>query len=190
MSGRLWLIVEGQYDGDVVREILSRQPAYADLAKRVEVIKPTGGSPNLARLAAQLERLIKSISKGKNDCIAVLHDQDANAEPHRRQHYDKIRQVCGRYKQVVHVIAKDELESWLLADAGLCAWLGIKVRNWDEETKPSDKLASLVNEKFRLAYPGDLAKILPHIDGSGHKTSQSLTEAMHHLASAPCVTAE
>lgn len=188
MSGQLWLIVEGQYDGDIVRAILSKHPDYYELAKRVEVIKPTGGTPNLSRLAAQLEKLIQSIQKQKNDCIAVLHDQDANAEPHRRQHYDKIQQVCRRYQQVVEVIAKDELEAWLLADGGLCNWLGIKVQNWDEKTKPSEKLASLINEKFRLAYPGDLTKILPHLDGTGFKMSHSLQVAIEHLQSAPCVS--
>lgn len=187
MSGRLWLIVEGQYDGDIVRAILSKHPDYHELAKRVEVIKPTGGTPNLSRLAAQLEKLIRSIQKQKNDCIAVLHDQDANAEPHRRQHYDKIQQVCRRHPQVVEVIAKDELEAWLLADGGLCDWLGIKVQNWEGKTKPSEKLASLINEKFRLAYPGDLSKILPHLDGTGFITSKSLRAALEHLEAAPCV---
>ncbi|GIK67482.1 MAG: hypothetical protein BroJett018_52760 [Chloroflexota bacterium] len=71
---------------------------------------------------------------------------------------------------------------------GLCDWLGIKVQNWDEKTKPSERLASLVNEKFRLAYPGDLSKMLPHLDGTGFKMSLSLQAAIEHLRAAPCVS--
>lgn len=188
MSGRLWLIVEGKYDGDVVQAILAKHPNYHDLARRIEIVKPSGGSPNLSRLAAQVEKLIKSIQRAKNDCIAVLHDQDANAEPHRRKHYETIHQVCSRHSHVKLVTACDELEAWLLADEGLCKWLEIKVRGWDEETKPSEKLASLVNDKFRLAYPGDLDKILPHVDGTGHKKSDSLRDALAQLIDAPCTS--
>ncbi len=127
--------------------------------------------------------------KHSKDCVAVLHDADEQTEP-ERQLYEKIRLVCERFKKhVVHVIAKDEIEAWLLADEGLCQWLSIRARNCDGQKRPSDELKRLVQQKKQpMKYQGpDRAKVLAHVDGSGDKYSPSMREALEHLKNAPCV---
>jgi hypothetical protein len=145
MAGTIWLIIEGQNDAEIVEAIVKHHYPHV----HVEPLFPFGKNPNLSRLAAQIERLIKQAldNRQSGDCIAVLHDADLLSQPHDRAAYDHIQKACKRYRKDIRlVLAKDEIEAWLLADAGLCKWLQIKAQNCDEMKQPSLHLAALLDK--------------------------------------------
>lgn len=184
MSGTIWLIVEGQNDADIVKAILRKK--YPNV--RVSPLYPPG-NPSLAQLAKHIEKLIRQAisNRKRGDCIAVLHDKDSLSDT-EQNHHSQIEKICQQYgKAVKHILAADEIESWLLADSGLCAWLSkIKPDNWDNRKKPSEELASRLKRsgvEYRIQ---NLSKILRYVDGSGDQHSPSLREALAHLHNAPC----
>jgi hypothetical protein len=184
MSGTIWLIVEGQNESAIVRAILRHH--YPEV--HIERLSPPGGNPNLSRLAAKIESLI-NIALGNRkpgDCIAVIHDADLQTNPHDRANYERIRQVCEQYKRDVRlVIAKDEIEAWLLADAGLGGWLKIKVQNCDEMQKPSDVLKSHLDKAGKPTYRlENLSKLLRYVNGV--TSSPTLQRELDYLVNAPC----
>ena len=184
MSGTIWLITEDENDGEVIKALLAAKNIHV----RVKIRKLTGNTGSVSRLAVQLKKHIQTAQREKsaNDCIAVLHDADEKSQPDREL-YRKIAQIC-RQMQVKEVIAKDELESWLLADGGLCKWLGITPKNWDEQRKPSDKLASLLKAKKKLKYQARGRDVVRnHLDGTGDKYSHSMSAALKLLEDAPCI---
>jgi hypothetical protein len=187
VSGTIWLIAEAYSDAEIVKAILKRR--YPQV--RVKATWPTGSKPNVSRLASQIEELISQAIKDKKsgDCIAVLHDADLQTRPDGRQDYDKIKQICKKYKnEVMLVIAHDEIESWLLADEGFCSWLETAPGNWDNRAKPSEMLNNLLDKakKPRFREP-NLNRILIHIDGTGDEFSPSMKQALQHLEGAVCV---
>lgn len=186
MSGTIHLIVENKTDADVVRAILKAK----QIDVRVRYLEPPNAG-GISRLAKELEALIKTAKakRKSNDCIAVLHDADSLSETNRQNH-DKIAAIYEKYKSdVVLIIARDELEAWLLADEGLCQWLGEKAKNCDGEKQPSLRLNRAVKKKTKRGYSGsNRDKVLEKLDGSGDKYSPSMEDAMKHLNNAPCVS--
>lgn len=185
MSGTIHLIVEDKTDGDVVRAILKAK----QINVKIRHLNPTkqGG---ISQLAKEIEQLIENAIalKKKRDCIVVLHDADLQTQDNRND-YEKIKSICNNKKYVVHIQAVDEIESWMLADEGLCKWLEIKPKNWDKQRKPSDNLKSLVNKKTKRGYSGaNRAKVLEKLDGTGDKYSPSMRAAINHLENAPCIS--
>lgn len=185
MSRTIWVLVEDGNDGAVFKALLEKKR----IDVRVIVRKPNGGG-GIGRLAAQVEEIIASINlyKSPDDCIIVLHDADEKTRADERQDYKHIAEICAKAdRKVVHLIARDELESWLLADQALCKWLDEKPRNRDEEAKPSEILGRWLKKK-NLRYQGtDRAKMLAHLDGTGDKHSPSMREAFQKLHDADCL---
>jgi hypothetical protein len=187
MPCTLWLIVEDETDGEVVQALLKGRDVT------VKPLAPTGGTGGLSRLRIQLRRLIQTAKqrRGSQDgCIAVLHDQDIT-DPRKQAEHKAINDICDA-EQVVLVIACDEIEAWLLADNGLCEWLGMKPHNWDEQPKPSEELKRQIRNRYpRMRYPGrDRHKILEQVDGTGHQHSPSMQLAIRILESSPCTGSE
>ncbi len=183
MSGVIWLIVEDETDGETVKVIL-RKRGYP---VRVKVLPPTGGAGGISRLLKQLGQLIEVAKQRKQqmDCIAVLHDWDSQRQQDRAV-YEQILQICAA-QGVKHVFARDEIESWMLADSGLCAWLDLTPKNWDEQPKPKDTLNSLLQAKKKMKYQGaHRAKVIAQLQGDGDRYSPSLRNALAHLDNAPC----
>jgi len=184
MSGTIWLITEDESDKVIVEALVRKKGFDIQVAR----LKLTGGSGGVDRLAHQLERLIRDAKdmKKPNDCIVVLHDADIHMQQSNRQTYEQIRRICKDNK-VTLILARDEIEAWLLADSGICKWLGIRPRNHDEETKPKDKLNSLLDQKHNMKYrERNQEKILAHLNGDGDTHSPSMQEALQHLEDAPC----
>jgi hypothetical protein len=188
MSGTIWLIAEDESDGQIVQALLDARQVKV----RVRVLVPTGGSGGISRLARQLPRLIEQAkaNKQRNDCIAVLHDADEHTQQ-ARQPYNRVKEICEQHsRDVILVIARDEIEAWLLADPGLCGWLGVKAGNCDGQSKPSETLNSLLKSEKGMKYQGPARdKVLVHLDGGGDQHSPSLRAALAHLDGAPCVDA-
>lgn len=186
MSRTIYIIVEGRTDGEIVKSLLRRR--YPKL--RVVPIKPTGSKPNLSRLAEQIEELIKSAlaERDNRDCVAVLHDADIHVQPDRSA-YEHIQKICEQHTPHVKlVIAYDEIEAWLLADSGLCGWLGQTPRNYDSERQPSLILRSWLDKAGKPKYREEnLPRILKNMEGDGDKFSPSMREALGHLQDAPCI---
>lgn len=184
MSGAIILIVEDENDGEIVKALLKAQ----GLNVPVKIRPPFGKHGSISRLAEQIEELIATAvaDKGPSDCIAVLHDADEKTQRDRKA-YDRIRATCEQQVAVKLVIARDEVEAWLLADSGLCAWLKLQPANHDEQAKPSEQLNRYLDRK-RLKFQGPhRAKVLEHLNGDGYEKSPSMKEARRHLQDAPCV---
>jgi hypothetical protein len=178
MSGTIFLIVEDKTDAEVVRAILRAK----GVSIRVKTLTSSQGG--LSSLVRDLSRLIATATheRRSGDCIAVLHDTDEFVQPDRRL-YNRILEICGQHKDVIEVIAHDEIEAWLLADEGLCAWLGVRATNCDTVTKPSEQFKSLVKQKTGRNDSGsDQHRVLQHLDGTGDQHSPSLRQAVAHLA--------
>jgi hypothetical protein len=125
-------MTEDPTDFQVVQALLKAK----GLVLRVKRIGDDQGG--ITRLADQLEGLIQETLKIKpsEDCIAVLYDADESTEV-KQQAHQKIQQICERYRQqVVLIVAKDEIESWLLADTGLCTWLEVRAKIEMERKSP------------------------------------------------------
>jgi hypothetical protein len=181
MTGTIWLITEDESDYEVVVHILRAK----GFRVRVERLKLEGKSGGISRLAAQLELLIEAAleRKGPHDCVVVLHDQD-ETEPDR-SHYDSIATAC-KGQPVYHLVAKDEIEAWLLADKGLADWLKIKYQNWDTKAKPSDELQRLIRKSHpKMHYRGAYrTQILAKM--TGENKSLVLEKTIAYLENAPC----
>jgi hypothetical protein len=178
---KIWLIVEDDNDAIVIRAMLK----VKQLPWTVEPLKPTGPSGGISRLAKELPRLIQTALRQRHagDCIAVLHDADSLTQLNRASH-DRIRAICDEYqKDVTLVVARDELESWLLADKGICTWLEKTARNYDEQPKPSEILDRWLHEKSsHMRYAGRYrAEVLKHIEATGDKYSPSMRRAVQQL---------
>lgn len=188
MSGRIFLIVEAERDGRYARAIIQRHYPKVE----VRYITP-GRKQGIGELAKNIERLLIGAleAKGKRDCVAVLHDADETTTPNRNLH-QAIAQACRKHKgAVVLVLAKDEIEAWLMADSGVCAWLDRKPKNWDEATQPSETFKSWLDKANKGPYDDDTAaQIAQRLQGDGHQHSPSLTEALRHLNGAVCVQTE
>lgn len=185
MTGTIHLIVEDETDVDVVRAICNAR----NLNVRIRMYVPTGGSKGISRLAKQLDPLIISAraNRKETDCIAVLHDADTLVQQNRRL-YDQIKDICQKHDDVAEIIAKDEIESWLLADGGLCAWLGERPRNCDMERQPSERLNRAVKAKTGKDYSGRMrGQVLGKLKGNGDDHSLSLRAALSYLENATCL---
>jgi len=97
-----------------------------------------------------------------------------------------------RRLNVACIIIHDELESWLLADSGVCKWLEVKPQSHDEQRKPKERLDSQMKKRFPgLRYQGKgRSKLLEQISGDGDQHSPSMRAALKHLDDAPCTQAE
>jgi hypothetical protein len=186
MTCTIWLIVEDETDGVVVKALLRSYPV------NVQIRPPFGGTGGLSRLKEQLRELIATAKQNcqSDDCVTVLHDQDIS-DPGKAHDRQEIASICEA-EQVICVMACDEIESWLLADNGLCKWLGINSRNWDEHPKPKEELKRQIKNRFpKMTYSGpDRAKVLQHVDGTGHQHSPSMKVALECLENSPCIQQE
>jgi len=185
LSGTIYLIVEDQNDAKIVQTLINAR----GLSVRVRSLTPTGNMGGITRLVKDLDKLIQQAKsqKAANDCIAVLHDWDIHKQPDRT-HYDRITETCSRYDDVVQVIARDEIEAWLLADAGVCNWLGLKPQNRDNARKPKVELNHLLKKAGKKSFEGrGIAEVLKHVNGTGVDHSPSMENALTHLENAPCV---
>jgi hypothetical protein len=182
MSDTIWLITEDENDYKIVRCIIEEK---LKLPIKVKWRSPSGKTPGLSRLAVELKQLIADARKLRsgNDCIAVLHDEDIHYQP-RRDNYNRIRNICES-EGVSLIVAKDEVEAWLLSDSGVSAWLNKRVKTWNNDPKPSDDLKSLMNSQYRLRYPRDLDRLLERLKGDGR--NQSFQDALTELYNGPCM---
>jgi hypothetical protein len=184
MMARIWLITEDSTDANIVQRLLDQR----GMAIHVKQLEPEGNARGISVLARQLEKLIKVAlhQRGPHDCIAVLHDADEHTQLTRTD-YNKIRDICEKYREsVALIVARQAIESWLLADGGLCQWLGQRPRNHNEDSNPKDLLVSLLREK-KLKWQGrDRERVLEHLHGDGDKFSPSMLAAVAHLHNAPC----
>lgn len=188
MSGAIWLIVEGPTDEEILRTLIKRKYPYV----HIHISRPPGKNPNLSLLARYVEILIQQIIDNRKrkrvDCIAVLHDVDLYVRLNDRKDYEKIATICKKYKkQVKHITAADEIESWLLSDAVMSKRLGIPHKSWDNEKQPSKALSTYLDEatpplpKYRVE---NLNRILIHM--GDNNLSPSFQAALKHLENAPC----
>lgn len=182
--GIIWLICEDESDAPVIQNLLKAH-GYEVTVKE---LPPTGGRGGISRLAAQIDRLIATarakVAGNPNACFAVFHDADQQTEAHK-QHQEKIEQVC-KFEGVKRIVAFDELEAWLLADTGVCKWLGCEPGNHDSLRKPSDRLDTYL-KKAGKGKLDSRSRLNASKQASGDSRSPSLKKELKHLDGAPCV---
>lgn len=184
MTGTIWLLVESKYDAQIATKLIHIHHPNVG----VEYLVPSG-QPSLSTLDRDLTDLVTFARRGKpqrpfgpNDCIVVLHDDD-HSQPDRR-HYTSITNKCAAHG-IVEIVAKDEIEAWLLSDTGVCGWLGTRRQTCNTVTRPSDRLKSLMNSTKSLRYPGRLDRLLPEINGDSNNLS--FQSALSQLHDSPCI---
>ena len=74
VSGKIWLIAEDENDYRIVQAFIKARK----VAVKVEWRRPSGRTPGLSRLAAELSKLMLEVEgfRSGDDCIVVLHDDD------------------------------------------------------------------------------------------------------------------
>lgn len=181
---RIHLIAEDRTGEIVFREIVRKKHIA------VQVI-PYGKAVGVSMLAKEIKGLIWAAlqeSTGR-DCIIVLHDTDTSVESYR-EHYKTIERVCNLYpERVTRLEAVQEIEAWLLADAGFCKWLDEKPRASDHIPQPSKTVQKMVNDKFGGAIWTNLNKpriLRDHMDATGETLSSSMRKAMDTFQQLPC----
>lgn len=184
MTGTIWLLVESKSDAQIATKLIHVH--FPNVG--VEYLLPSG-QPSLSTLDRDLADLVTLARRGTprrpfgpNDCIVVLHDDD-HSQPERR-HYTSIADKCAQYG-IVEVVAKDEIEAWLLSDTGVCRWLGARRVTCNTDTRPSDRLKSLMNDRKQQRYPGRLDQLLPKITGDSNNLS--FQSALDQLKNSPCI---
>lgn len=184
----IFLITESEKDVIVFRTTLERK-GYTDiLVKRL-----SGRESKISELARDLPRLIKTAltERKSGDCIVVLHDADLQSNPFDRQNHDAIKKVCEQDypNDVIHIIAYDEHESWVLADEGFCKAYNQKPRSHDHEKHPSETLEKLLRKHNKRWLVEKLESILIPLDGTGDKVSPSMRTAFESLHEKGCLPA-
>jgi hypothetical protein len=185
MSRTLWLIAEDDTPDAVIRAIFGAK----GFNTKVHLL---GQAVGISMLAQEINNLIAEAKKLRRpgDCIVVIHDADEMVQPDRR-HFNTVKAACEKNRDdVLLIVAHDEIESWLLADAGLCRWLGKKPRNNDEQRRPSEILNGwLRKKKLKWDRRRHRDEVLKWVDGTGDAParSPSMKKAIERLQASKCV---
>jgi len=186
MSASIWLIAEDSTDVAIFKQILKSR----GITTVVREVAPSGGSGGISRLAQQLLKLIRTIRVEKHyyrsDCIVVLHDKDADTPGRNTAEYDTIDAIC-RNEDILHLVADDKIEAWLLADKGICDFFGIHPASWDGKTEAKDRIEALLHAR-KISYHGrPRQQLIERLTGTGDQFSRSLKSALKQLADANCI---
>ncbi|MHB8630269.1 MAG: hypothetical protein ACYDBJ_26835 [Aggregatilineales bacterium] len=192
MSPTIWVITESDWDYEVFKTIL-RGKGQTSALKRLQM---TGGSQGIGALVKQLPTLMRAKRAAKDwredDCIAVLHDTDAQTMGRQEVHYKAIDDLCKK-QSAVHLIVNEKIEAWLLADGGICRFLesavGHKIRrkSWDSSPNVKTDLENFLGQAKMSHIGRDKTKLLDHLDGTGDEHSPSLKKAIRDLQDAGCL---
>jgi hypothetical protein len=175
---RVIMIVEDDSDGRAIRQlaVASGLPANLDWL-------PTNGIGNIKRNGDRLIGLAKERAGG-HGCVAVLVDEDGSNierdEPHRT-----ILRICKKAK-VPFVAVRQSLEAWMLADPGICEWLGVSVRaRTDTIANPKAIVARAFYLRTGRAYRRRRARVevTAHARGANRAANGSLNGALRHIES-------
>lgn len=188
MSGIVWLISESKQDSKIIAHLFKLKFPKIHI-RHLELSKGSEGITKLDkelldRVTLARKSIVPRPFNPKKDCIVVVHDDDKMVEASTKV-YESLKQKCEQ-EGLIEIIARDELEAWLLSDSKLCDWLDIKREAWNGKKRPSETLAKHLDDKKRLVYPRDCEKILPHLKGDG--TNKSFQEALKRLETLPCVS--
>lgn len=147
------LIVEDDSDGRAIAELASRSGCHA----RVDWL-PAGGIGNIRRNAERLIGLARDRVDNGTGCVAVLVDRDSK-DPSRDEPHRTISRACRRAK-VEFIAAREAIEAWFLADAGICAWLGLaQPARTDSIANPKQRVALAFDKKLGRPYRKRRARV-------------------------------
>lgn len=140
------LIVEDDSDGRAIAELVGKsvEQVHVDWL-------PAGGIGNIKRNAAKLISLARDRVEGRRGCVGVLVDRDRK-NPVRDEPHRTIARAC-RQARAEFVAAREALEAWLLADPGVCQWLGIATPTTTETMRdPKQRVAQAFSRKTGRPY--------------------------------------
>lgn len=183
MTATVWLISEDPSDSEVVRLILEKK----SIAARVEpVLIPNNrtGIFNLVRNDTLITLIETTLSQMQpQDCLAVLIDAEFEKPRNHRKDQKRIAEICAQYSErVALILAIQEIEAWLLADSGICAYLEEQAANHDPRPSPKEYLKGLLWHKKRRKWSGADRRIVTQLlIGDGDQFSPSMRKALHKL---------
>lgn len=184
MSRTLWVIAEDANDVAVLRQIIHKKGFQI----QVKAYPGNNTTSGITQLANNLEKWIDDLRNLKlrsNDCIAVLHDQDDHVPDHKTV-IQRIAQIC-RQKDVIHLVADNTIEAWLLADEALCHFLEIAIQGWDGRTDAKRQIESLLRKRKMTYQARDRDELINHLNGTADQFSPSLRLSIAALQSANCL---
>lgn len=186
MSGTIYLIIEAEKDFEIVKAILRLKGIDVELDYRfIPETKSSSPSYVLSELDKQIRSLLVQFQA--HDCIMVLHDANEHTDLHTPSLKAQIKQLCDHHR-VKQIIARNEIESWILSDSGITNWLQIPVeRNWDQQKKSKQALQYTLRRKGLFWRGRDREKVFAQMVGDGDQRSASMREAVRELLEAPCV---
>ncbi|MFN8418235.1 MAG: hypothetical protein U0528_03160 [Anaerolineae bacterium] len=170
-------------DSEVVRLILEKK----SIAARVEpVLIPSNrtGIFNLVRNDTLITLIETTLSQMQpQDCLAVLIDAEFEKPRKDRKDHKRIAEICAQYSErVALILAIQEIEAWLLADSGICAYLGEQAANHDHRPSPKEYLEGLLRHKKRRRWSGaDRRMVMQQLVGDGDQHSPSMGKALRKL---------
>lgn len=178
-SGGQWrvvLIVEDDSDGRALSLLIKTLNVRA-----VIDWLPANGIGNIQRNGRRLVALARDRA-GRRGCVAVIIDGDrktiATDEPHR-----SIAREC-RVGKVALVVARESLEAWMLADAGICAWLEVPPRTTTHTlANPKEIISRAFFRKTGRPYRRRRARVevAQRATGPNRAANTSIDHAIRHL---------
>ena len=174
---KIVLIVEDDSDGRALRHL-----AQATGVRATIDWLPANGIGNIQRKAVALIRLARDRIE-RRGCVAVVVDGDGR-DPETDEPHRSIQRACTA-ERVPLILSREALEAWFLADAGICAWLGMPARgSTDGLPDPKRAVADAYYARTRRAYQQRRARldVAQHATGPDPSRNRSLVDAFAHLA--------
>lgn len=173
---RVVLIVEDDSDGRALSFLIRTLNARAT----VDWL-PANGIGNIDRNGRRLIGLAKDRAT-RHGCVAVIIDGDrknvGRDEPHR-----SIARQC-RAGGIPLLIARESLEAWMLADAGICQWLEVTPRRSTHTLpNPKDAVSRAFFRKTGRQYRRRRARmeVAQRATGLNRSANPSMDQAIKHL---------
>jgi hypothetical protein len=180
VSRTLWLIAEHRNDADVVVEILKKR----GIPVNINPVSMPDNKSGINHMLQELAKLIETTQAARqaDDRIAVLIDAEWYKLKRDRYNHKQVAAICRRFRPDVKLLwAVQEIEAWLLADSGVCAWLGIEVQQTDPLHDPKEKLSSLLHHRGLSSRGRGRSRIFQQMRGDGDQHNRSLGRVLRYI---------
>ncbi len=170
MSRLLRLIAEDPSDVEVLTEILRKKSIFI----QVENVLMPNNLRGINHLPQELPKLIATTRAAyPDDAIAVLIDAEWYKPKQDRFNHKQIAALCRRNRTKL-LWAVQEIEAWILADSGICAWLDTDLEQTDHLRDPKEKLRGLLYHKGFSLRKRDRRRVFQEMRGDGDQHNRSL----------------
>lgn len=180
MSRVLRLICEDPSDGEILIEILRKK----SIAIHIENVLMPNNLRGINHLPQELPKLIATTRAAfPNDAIAVLIDAEWYKPKQARFNHKQVAVICRRLRADSKLLwAVQEIEAWLLADSGICSWIGAELQQTDQLHDPKENLRRLLYLKGFSLRQRDRRRIFQEMHGDGDQRNRSLARVVRYIS--------